>query len=108
GADRLLEVHGVPSFVVCGAAMIRSAARNTSRGGPAPGPAHRATNGPPGAARVRLCWPARQGRTERPMLKKIVWHLELGLLRRHMRGLHDQRLPPDSELTRSTRPAELH
>jgi hypothetical protein len=41
------------------------------------------------------------------MLKKIVWHLELTLLRRRMRGLHDGRLPHDSELARSTRPAEL-
>lgn len=41
------------------------------------------------------------------MLKKIVWHLELALLRRRMRGLHDGRLPEDSELTRSTRPTDL-
>ena len=41
------------------------------------------------------------------MLKKVVWHIELTLLRRRMRGLHDGPPPRDSELTRSTGPAEL-
>lgn len=41
------------------------------------------------------------------MLKKVVWHIELTLLRRRMRGLHDGAPPHDSELTRSTGFAEL-
>jgi hypothetical protein len=40
------------------------------------------------------------------MLKKIVWHLEMTLLRRRMRGQHDGCPVQDSELTRSTSPAE--
>ena len=41
------------------------------------------------------------------MLKKVVWHIELNLLRRRMRGLHDGAPPHDSELTRSTGFADL-
>jgi len=41
------------------------------------------------------------------MFKKVVWHIELNLLRRRMRGLHDGAPPHDSELTRSTGFADL-